>query len=63
MRIGIVCHPSIGGSGLIATMLGVGLAEKGHQVHFIAQTRPFKLKEGHKNITFHQVDGIDYPLF
>lgn len=63
MRIGIVCHPSIGGSGLIATQLGVGLAQKGHEVHFISRTRPFKLEENLKNVFFHCVEGIEYPLF
>ena len=62
MRIGIVCHPSIGGSGLIATQLGIGLARVGHEVHFIARMRPFKL-EDEDNIYFHCVEGIDYPLF
>lgn len=63
MRIGIVCHPSIGGSGLIATQLGIGLAKKGHEVHFISQTRPFKLAHDLQNVYFHKVEGIDYPLF
>lgn len=63
MRIGIVCHPSIGGSGLIATQLGIGLAEKGHEVHFISRTRPFKLDENLDNVFFHCVEEIEYPLF
>lgn len=62
MRIGIVCHPTIGGSGLIATQLGIGLARLGHEVHFISHTRPFKLVD-EKGIFFHCVEGIDYPLF
>ncbi|SET72068.1 N-acetyl-alpha-D-glucosaminyl L-malate synthase BshA [Thalassotalea agarivorans] len=62
MKIGIVCHPSIGGSGLVATQLGVGLAKKGHEVHFIAQMRPFKLDEL-PNVFFHDVERINYPLF
>lgn len=63
MRIGIICHPSVGGSGLIATQLGIGLADKGHEVHFISSIRPFRLWESYDNIRFHQVDAIDYPLF
>ncbi|WOH35954.1 N-acetyl-alpha-D-glucosaminyl L-malate synthase BshA [Thalassotalea fonticola] len=62
MRIGIVCHPTIGGSGLIATQLGIGLARLGHEVHFISHTRPFKLVD-EEGIFFHCVEGIDYPLF
>lgn len=63
MRICIVCHPSIGGSGLIATQLGIGLAKLGHQVHFISQSKPFKLDESLPNIYFHQVEAIHYALF
>ncbi|KGJ95780.1 N-acetyl-alpha-D-glucosaminyl L-malate synthase BshA [Thalassotalea sp. ND16A] len=63
MRIGVVCHPTIGGSGLLATQLGIGMAKLGHQVHFISRTRPFKLSENCPNTFFHRVEGIDYPLF
>jgi len=63
MRIGIVCYPSIGGSGLVATQLGLNLAERGHEVHFISYTTPFKLKEYTQGVQFHAVDPIDYPLF
>ncbi len=63
MIVGIVCHPTIGGSGLIATELGIGLAKKGHQVHFISQTRPFKLAHNIEGVYFHCVEGIEYPLF
>lgn len=63
MRIGIVCHPSIGGSGLVATQLGLGLAKIGHDVHFISRTRPFKLLEGNDKVFFHNVEAIHYPLF
>ncbi|RLA05751.1 MAG: N-acetyl-alpha-D-glucosaminyl L-malate synthase BshA [Gammaproteobacteria bacterium] len=63
MRIGIVCHPSIGGSGLVATQLGLGLAEMGHEVHFISSTRPFKLLDNCDNVYFHDVEAIYYPLF
>ncbi|WP_144213120.1 N-acetyl-alpha-D-glucosaminyl L-malate synthase BshA [Shewanella donghaensis] len=63
LRIGIVCHPSIGGSGLVATQLGIGLAKLGHEVHFIASKRPFKLANEYKNVFFHEVDEVNYPLF
>lgn len=63
MRIGIVCLSSIGGSGLVATQLGLGLAKLGHEVHFIAQTRPFKLLGNSENVFFHSVEAIQYPLF
>ncbi|ABV86565.1 N-acetyl-alpha-D-glucosaminyl L-malate synthase BshA [Shewanella pealeana] len=63
MRIGIVCHPSIGGSGLVATELGLGLAKLGHEVHFISSVRPFKLIEDSDRLFFHSVEAINYPLF
>ena len=63
MKIGIVCYPSIGGSGLVATQLGVNLAQRGHEVHFISYSAPFKLPQFERNISFHSVDPINYPLF
>ncbi|MCJ8328858.1 MAG: N-acetyl-alpha-D-glucosaminyl L-malate synthase BshA [Lentisphaeria bacterium] len=63
MNIAIVCYPTIGGSGLIATELGIGLAELGHNVHFISYSTPFKLSSYRENISFHSVDPINYPLF
>ena len=63
MRIGIVCHPSIGGSGLIATQLGLGLGSMGHEIHFISSSRPFKLPDDSDNVYFHTVEPIYYPLF
>ena len=63
MNIGIICYPSIGGSGLIATELGVNLAKMGHQVHFISYSVPFKLPAFERNIYFHAVDPVNYPLF
>lgn len=63
MRIGIVCYPSVGGSGLVATELGMRLAERGHQVHFISYASPFRLPDDPDGIRFHQVDPINYPLF
>lgn len=63
MKIGIVCYPTYGGSGVMATELGIGLAKKGHQVHFITYKRPARLKTFYENVYFHEVTGEDYPLF
>jgi len=63
MRIGIVCYPTFGGSGVVATELGIALAEKGHVVHFITYDRPVRLPHAHANIFYHEVRVSDYPLF
>lgn len=63
MKIGIVCYPTYGGSGVIATELGLGLARNGHQVHFITYRRPVRLTHFHENVFYHEVDNEDYPLF
>ena len=63
MKIGIVCYPTYGGSGVIATELGKGLAKKGHQIHFITYRQPARLTHFHENIFYHEVNAIDYPLF
>jgi L-malate glycosyltransferase len=63
MKIGIVCYPTFGGSGVVATELGKALAEKGHQVHFITYSLPVKLDEFTTNIFYHEVTVSDYPLF
>lgn len=63
MKIGIVCYPTYGGSGVVATELGLGLANKGHQVHFITYRRPARLFNFHANIFYHEVNSEDYPLF
>ena len=63
MKIGIVCYPTFGGSGVVATELGLGLAKRGHQVHFITYRRPARLNSFHANVFFHEVTGEDYPLF
>ncbi len=63
MRIGIVCYPTYGGSGVLATELGLGLARKGHEVHFITYRRPVRLSAFSPNVFYHEVDGEDYPLF
>lgn len=63
MKIGIVCYPTFGGSGVVATELGIGLAEAGHEVHFITYKRPVRLTSFHHNIIFHEVTSLEYPLF
>jgi N-acetyl-alpha-D-glucosaminyl L-malate synthase BshA len=63
MRIGIVCYPTYGGSGVIATELGLALAAKGHQIHFITYKRPVRLTHYQENVFFHEVNTEEYPLF
>lgn len=63
MRIGIVCYPTYGGSGVVATELGKALADAGHEVHFISYKQPFRLPHFHEKITFHEVSFSNYPLF
>ena len=63
MKIGIVCYPTYGGSGVLATELGIGLAQKGHEVHFITYRPPARLIHFHENVFYHEVSGEDYPLF
>ncbi len=63
MKIGIVCYPTYGGSGVVATELGLGLARKGHQVHFITYRQPARLTSFQENIYYHEVSSADYPLF
>lgn len=62
MRIGIVCYPTFGGSGVVATELGMALADKGHIIHFITYDRPVRLRD-HPNVFYHEVRVSDYPLF
>ncbi|HUL03098.1 MAG TPA: N-acetyl-alpha-D-glucosaminyl L-malate synthase BshA [Gemmatimonadales bacterium] len=63
MRIGITCYPTYGGSGAVATELGLELARRGHEVHFIAYASPFRLRGFAERVTFHEVVMSDYPLF
>jgi N-acetyl-alpha-D-glucosaminyl L-malate synthase BshA len=63
MRIGIVCYPTYGGSGAVATELGLALAQRGHEVHFVSYAQPFRLKVLDERITFHEVKIGAYPLF
>jgi N-acetyl-alpha-D-glucosaminyl L-malate synthase BshA len=63
MKIGIVCYPTFGGSGVLATELGKALAEKGHEIHFITYQQPVRLSGFHTNIFYHEVRVPTYPLF
>jgi N-acetyl-alpha-D-glucosaminyl L-malate synthase BshA len=63
LKIGIVCYPTYGGSGVVATELGKALAEEGHEIHFITYSQPVRLGSAKKNIRYHEVNVSDYPLF
>ncbi len=63
MKIGITCYPTFGGSGVVASELGLALAEKGHEIHFITYKMPGRLKFSSNDIIFHEVKVPDYPLF
>lgn len=63
MKIGIVCYPTYGGSGVVATELGKGLASAGHEVHFISYRQPARLDSFHENIYYKEVRFANYPLF
>ena len=63
MKIGISCYPTYGGSGVVATELGIHLARRGHEVHFITYAWPSRLKDYVENIYFHEVEVPEYPLF
>ena len=63
LRIGFVCYPTFGGSGVVATELGKALAEKGHELHFITYSAPARMGSLKKNLYYHEVQVSDYPLF
>lgn len=63
MKIGIVCYPTVGGSGVVATELGKHLARRGHEVHFISSEVPFRLTDYYENMMYHAVESPSYPLF
>ena len=63
MKIGIVCYPTFGGSGVVATELGIALAEHGHEIHFITYKQPVRLQLLHNNVHYHEVSVPSYPLF
>lgn len=63
MKIGIVCYPTYGGSGVVATELGLALARNGHDIHFITYRQPVRLAHFVPNVFYHEVENEDYPLF
>ncbi len=63
MKIGITCYPTYGGSGAVATALGLSLAERGHEVHFVSYAQPFRLSGFRERVFFHEVEMEQYPLF
>src|SRR5579859_818638 len=63
LKIGVTCYPSVGGSGVVASMLGEELAQRGHEVHFISYERPFRLPPNAPRLHFHPVVINDYGLF
>lgn len=63
LKIGITCYPTVGGSGVLATELGKKLAERGHEIHFITSSVPFRLKKIYPNVYFHEVEVNNYSVF
>jgi L-malate glycosyltransferase len=63
MKIGITCYPTYGGSGVLATELGIGLARRGHEIHFISYAQPTRLQHFNEGIYYHEVEVPSYPLF
>lgn len=63
MKIGITCYPTYGGSGVVATELGLELAARGHEIHFISSAMPVRMTAASERIRFHEVEVMDYPLF
>jgi L-malate glycosyltransferase len=63
MKIGITCYPTYGGSGVVATELGMELAQRGHEIHFISYAQPIRLRGDDANIHYHEVEVSRYPLF
>jgi len=63
LKIGIACHPTFGGSGAVATELGMQLAQRGHEIHFISYAQPFRLASFSERVFFHEVEMEHYPLF
>jgi len=63
MKVGIVCYPTYGGSGVVATELGKALAKKDHEIHFITYSQPTRLDFFNQNLFYHEVSVKSYPLF
>src|SRR6185436_16849286 len=62
MKIGITCYPTYGGSGVVGAEMGMELAERGHEVHFIASSLPIRVRMSHR-VSFHEVEVMTYPVF
>ena len=63
LKIGVICYPSLGGSGVVATELGIMMADRGHEMHFIMSSKPFRFQDAHPNIYFHEVTIEGYSVF
>lgn len=63
LKVGVICYPTLGGSGVVATELGMKMAERGHEMHYISSGRPFRLLDAHPNIHFHEVIIDGYAVF
>src|SRR5258706_14264475 len=63
MKIGITCYPTYGGSGVVATELGLELSQRGHEIHFISYAQPIRLRGEEPNIHYHEVEVSRFPLF
>ncbi len=63
MKVGIICYPTHGGSGVVASELAISLAQKGHEIHIVSYAPPFRLRSFHQNVFFHEVEIASYPLF
>ena len=63
LNIGITCYPTYGGSGVVATELGLHLARRGHNIHFISYDKPFRYTDDEERVSFHKVQVVEYPLF
>jgi len=63
MKIAIVCYPTHGGSGVVASELAISLAEKGHEIHIVSYATPFRLRTFSQNVFIHEVEVASYPLF
>lgn len=63
LKVGVICYPSLGGSGVVATELGIMMAERGHEMHYITSSKPFRFLDAHPNIQFHEVTIDEYAVF
>ncbi|MEK5070631.1 N-acetyl-alpha-D-glucosaminyl L-malate synthase BshA [Sporosarcina sp. FSL K6-1508] len=63
LKVGVICYPSLGGSGVVATELGKMMADKGHEMHYITSSKPFRFLDAHPNIQFHEVKIDGYAVF